>query len=241
MWIVAEFQPVGLFSLRPHNATSSGGKSLLVPTPFSVKMALLDVLLTTQGPEAGAQWWPTLRDLEVSLRLPLSVVVNNTFVKILRPKKNGASDDSGTGLLTPMNNTIAFREYVQYNGTFGLALRPPTTGSEDFIAGLLAQVTYLGKRGGFMQLMAPARYLDTLPDAEIWTPLTQETSFYIGGTLQPLDDCGGAMTLDHADIYSGKRLTLGKADGRIIRTIVVPLAIVSSSRSYTLYQQLLPS
>jgi hypothetical protein len=238
MWVVADFQPVGLFSLRPHNATSSGGKSLLVPTPFSLKMALLDVLLTTQGRQAGQAVWATLRDAEIALRLPPTVVVNNTFVKILRPKKSGASDDNGVRLLTPMTNTIAFREYVQYNGAFGVAVRPvnATTPETELLAGLLMQLSYLGKRGGFIQPLAPAQSSERLPEG--WTVLTREGMFPMGGTLQPLDDCGGAMTLDHADIYSGKKLGVGKADGRIIRTIVLPLALVSSSRTYSLYQTL---
>lgn len=238
MWVVADFQPVGLFSLRPYNATSSGGKSLLVPTPFSLKMALLDVLLTTRGRQAGQNAWETLRDAEVSLRLPPTVVVNNTFVKILRPKKSGASDDSGAGLLTPMTNTIAFREYVQYNGSFGVAIRPAsgTPADTELLAGLLAQLSYLGKRGGFIQPLAPAQTIERLP-AE-WAILTREGTFPMEGTLQPLDDSGGAMTLDHADIYSGTKLSVAKADERIIRTIVLPLSLVSSSRTYSLYQTL---
>ena len=42
MWLIAEYQPVSLFSLKNSLATSSGGKSLLVPTPYAFKMALLD-------------------------------------------------------------------------------------------------------------------------------------------------------------------------------------------------------
>ena len=122
MWLTASFRPVGLFSLRPYNATASGGKSLLVPTPFSVKMALLDVLFRLHGRQKAQNLWPAMRDLQVAIRVPEHVVLNHTFVKILRPKKAGASDKQGTGLMTPMGNTVAFREYVYFAGSFGLAL-----------------------------------------------------------------------------------------------------------------------
>ena len=41
MWWITNFEPVTMFSLKAAAATSTGGKSLLLPTPFSFKMALL--------------------------------------------------------------------------------------------------------------------------------------------------------------------------------------------------------
>lgn len=238
MWLTASFRPVGLFSLRPYNATASGGKSLLVPTPFSIKMALLDVLFRLHGRAQAKRLWAVVRDLEVAIRVPESVVLNHTFVKILRPKKAGASDNRGTGLMTPMGNTIAFREYVYFGGSFGLALRGKQL---DEVAKLLPYINYLGKRGGFIQLDGiPVREeaLESSLETEQWTVLTEEGAFVMGGTLQPMDDCGPKMTLAHADIYSGKRLALNKANGRIIRHVVLPLRIEATSRHYTLYRRI---
>ena len=67
MWLVAEYQPVGLFSLKHASATSSGGKSLLVPTPFALKMALLDGACRLWGVSEAEAIWPVLRDLPVGL------------------------------------------------------------------------------------------------------------------------------------------------------------------------------
>jgi len=41
-WLLAEYQPTALFSLKISSATSSVGKTLIVPTPYSIKMALVD-------------------------------------------------------------------------------------------------------------------------------------------------------------------------------------------------------
>jgi hypothetical protein len=49
MWLIADYQPVTLFSLKNSLATSSGGKSLLVPTPCAFKMALLDAACRVWG------------------------------------------------------------------------------------------------------------------------------------------------------------------------------------------------
>lgn len=238
MWQVATFQPVGLFSLRPYNATTSGGKTLLVPSPFAVKMALLDVIFREEGRSAAEQEWNALRSLEIAIRLPQRLVVNHTFVKILRLKKGGASDSSGTGLVTPLGNTIAFREYVGFGGPIEVALGGEGAAS---LALRLARVNYLGKRGGFLQIVAPPRPSATLEavDGRGWTTLTAEAGeIVMGGTLQPLDDCGPKMTLAHADIYSSKRLTVNRDEGRVIRPIVLPVRAISSGRSFTLYEHL---
>lgn len=240
MWTVATYAPVALFSLRSAAATSSGGKTLLCPTPFSLKTALLDALLRTHGHAAGEQWWPTLRELRLQIWLPERLSVINTFTKIVRPKKNGPSDDDGSGLITPLNNTIAYREYVSYGGNISIAAQ--TAAGEalpDTIAMLFTHINYLGKRGGFMQLLHP---LETSGDADMhaeqgWIGLTEEqTSFAAAGTLQMLDDCGPKMTFAHASIYSGKRMTLGKE--RVLRHIVLPYQLTRSSRGFSLYERI---
>ena len=43
------------------------------------------------------------------------------------------------------------------------------------------------------------------------------------------------MTFEHADIYSNKRITLGKE--RILRHIVLPYTLTRSSRSFSLYEE----
>jgi hypothetical protein len=239
MWTLARYSPAALFSLKPAAATSSGGKTLLTPTPFSIKMALLDSALRTQGLEAGRNLWPIIRDLRIQIALPGTIVVINTFTKIVRPKKNGPSDDRGSGLVTPLGSSIAYREYVQYGGTVRLAFQTATGElMPAAIDQLLAQISYLGKRGGFIQLMGPVEEVDDdafLRNAE-WTTLTaDQMAFAAQGTLQMLDDCGPAMTFDQANIYSGKRITLGKE--RVLRHIVLPYEVRRSSRGYTLYER----
>jgi hypothetical protein len=242
MWIIARYTPVALFSLKPASATSSGGKTLLCPTPFAIKMALLDAALCTLNREQAVALWPDIRDLRVRVALPERLSVINTFTKIVRPKKKGPSDDVGTGLVTPLGSTIAYREYVSFGGTISIAVQT-STGDRlpDALIGLFAHITYWGKRGSFIQLlMLPTAIDDVALSAETgWVTLTQDqTSFVIGGTLQMLDDCGPKMTFDHADVYSDKRIALGKE--RILRHIVLPYQLTRSSRGYSLYERITP-
>jgi hypothetical protein len=237
MWIVAHYTPVALFSLKPASATSSGGKTLISPTPFAIKMALLDAALRTMNHEQAVTLWPMIRNLWIKVKLPEQLSVINTFTKIVRPKKNGPSDDNGAGLMTPLGSTIAYREYVSYGGSIGMAFQ--IIPEPDELSRLLPQINYFGKRGGFMQLQQLPSKVDEheVTDEQGWITLTEDqTSFSFGGTLQMLDDCGPKMTFEHADIYSGKRITLGKE--RILRHVVLPYRLTRSSRGFSLYERI---
>jgi hypothetical protein len=235
MWLIAEYQPVGLFSLKHALATSSGGKSLLVPTPYAIKMALLDAACRLWGVSRAKAIWPTLRDLPVALRPPERVVVTNLFAKILKPRRSPARP--GTQHAGPLGKTIAFREYVWSEGDMGIALELVDKGRVSGLTELLLQINYLGKRGGFVQLLRPPETLDDLPTGLVrLNPTGTQGAFDSRGLLQMLDDCGPKMTFEHADIYSGKRVALGKE--RVLHHVVLPYHLVRSSKSYSLYERI---
>lgn len=226
-WLEATYQPTALFSLKPSWATSSGGKSLLLPTPYAVKMALLDVAIRTAGLETAQAAWPWLRDLAVSARLPEQIVVTNLFARILR-KKRGKGD--------PFQRTIGYREYVHYPGSLTLAFGLDEERHREQLAQWLLQINYLGKRGGFVQLVdGPA----PRPRDTDFIRLTEDPdAIDPEGIIQQLDDCGHRMTFEHADIYSGKSIRSGSATGRVVRHIVLPYRLKRSSKSYTLYERI---
>lgn len=241
MWTIAHYEPTGLFSLRPAMSTASGAQSLLVPTPFAIKMALLDVTIHLYGVEQGAVWWPAIRDLAVALALPEALVVNKTFIKIQRPTrvtKGNAEEvaEAKAAGIYPLGPTIAFREFVQFGGMLGVAVQPNHPSMDVPLARLLAHITYLGKRGGFMQVQAPPTASAELDVT--WTVLTESPQqFAIDGTLQMLDDCGTGLTWQHVNIYSGKAIKLG-GNERVLRSVVLPYALRRSSYRFSLYERI---
>jgi len=234
MWHLAEYHPSTLFSLRPANATTSGGKTLVAPTPFALKMALLDVAIRIHGRTVGERWFPSIRDLTVAVSLPPTLVVINTFVKILRPHKAGPKDTVGTGLAGPMGSTIAYRELVHYGGPLSIALETAAESDLPLLA-LLSHIHYLGKRGGFIQFLGYEQAVTLPADYTILNP-RPNASFRLAGLMQVMDDCGPAMTFAHADIYSGKKLGLNRPDGRLLNPVVLPYRLARSSRAYSLYE-----
>lgn len=236
MWYVAAYHQAALFSLRQSLSTSSGETTLLIPTPFALKMALLDATIRTLGKEQAILLFPPLRDLHIAVRLPEQMVIIKSFLKIVRPKKYGPSDDAGSGLRTPLGSSIANREFVFYSEPFGLAFseKDGKELSHNLIQ-LLTQINYIGKRGSFIQLLSAPQKQEQLNDQ--WTVLTTlQQRFFADGTLQMLDDCGAKLRFEQADVTSGVRLVLGK--DRIQRSIVLPCRQVQYGRGFTLFQRI---
>ncbi len=237
MWTIVSFQPTSFFSLRPANATTSGGKTLVTPTPYAIKMALLDVALRVYGQSQGETWFPYFRDLQIAVCLPKHLTVINTFVKILRPHKSGPKDTFGTGLEGPMGNTIAYRELVHFGGAIRIAAQ--NVGAKEGVPPLprlFSLIHYLGKRGGFMQFTQVEK-TERLPDMFTRLNPGSDEPFSAHGLMQLLDDCGPKMTFAHVDVYSGKNISVGKPNGRILNPVILPYRIIRSSRSYSLYER----
>src|SRR5690348_15663701 len=116
MWIVARYSPVSFFSLRPASATSSGGKTLLIPTPFAIKMALVKTAIGSRGLVEGERLFPFIRDISIHLEPPAEMIVMKSFSKIRRELKDKSNPEKAQRARErkeyPMQPTIAYREYV---------------------------------------------------------------------------------------------------------------------------------
>jgi hypothetical protein len=229
MWHMATYEPVSLISLKLATATSTGGKSVLLPTPYAFKMALLNMIIQDAGLDTGKAIWETLRDAHVAVRGPEWITVNNTFTKILKPMKDKPSLDPETGLTRSMITTIGFREYVQWQREIQIALRVKEN-TEPW-GRWLTQINYIGKRGGFIQTTREPTSVETL-DAGFVNLSEPVVGFDLNGTMQIMDDCAQKLTFDQVDIYSEKRVE------RVFRHVAIPYRLVSSSRGYTLYRRL---
>jgi hypothetical protein len=236
MWITAEYEATALFTLKPATATSSGGKTLLVPTPYTIKMALLDAICRLEGQAAAAVHWEWLGQLMVALRPAEAVVVNNTFTKVLKQRRNPAEEGSQHAGF--FGKSIAYREYAYLDGAFAIALQTDSEEQARQLARWLVNINYLGKRGSFIQLLMLPEVEDTLPDGYI--PIDgQINSFDLRDTLMTqLDDVGEKITFSRVSIYSGEKITLGIH--RVLRHVVLPYRLVASSRGYSYYRRSSP-
>ena len=223
-WLVASYLPTALFSLKDSQATSAAGKSLLVPSPYAIKTALIDVAVNWQGVAFAQAVFGWLKASSVRSSPPQMACVTNAFVKVQRPPKKAEPGN-------PFRPTVAFREYIQFQGELRLAfdfLGWPEP-QQQSLAELLMRLNMLGKRGGFMQWCGQAS-LDAL-DATFVTHTGDPRTTLSGAVMHYLDDYGPKMTWD-------KLSTFDKATpDRVVISALVPYRLVRSSKRSTLYNR----
>jgi hypothetical protein len=258
MWLIAEYEAVSLFSLRPSFTTASGGKTLLAPTPFAIKMAIFDALCRAQSLDVARSHWPAIARLEVALRpaeqavvsnvfqrvrkwrdathivaTAEQAVVSNVFQRVLRPSRSEAkpNDPDFEGFF---QHTIGYREYVHLFGDFAIGLGWEGSDQRDWLRDALLHITYLGKRGGFVQVLNVPAYTEVLP-AEFVSLTRPETNFPLDGTMQVVDDCAPNLSFEKIDVYNPAK-KLSKGD-RTERHVVLPYRLKRSSKSFSWYER----
>ena len=146
-WLLAEFEPTTLFSLKISSATSSVGRTLVVPTPYAIKMALVDAgfRIGLSDNECDALL-KQLVHIEVRISPASEVVVTHTFVKVRQESREGDP-------LHPYNSTIAYRELAYLNTSTTWAFDLVSIDSEiaSLLIELLPHIYYIGKRGSFLR------------------------------------------------------------------------------------------
>ncbi len=236
-WLVAVYRPVSLFSLKHGEATSTGGKSLLIPTPFAVRTALVDAAIRVLGVEEGPVAFEHIRALHLALRPPDRAAVSGLFAKILKPERDPARG-------RPVQSTITFREYVYFQGDLGLAFGGPE-GALDFIEPLLPHVTYLGKRGSFFQLAHRPAVVETdgtPPEGFVLLagrplagtqPAAPPPPRFALGLIQRVDDWGESLTFERLNTFSGASIRMGR--DRVRFDVVIPYQVTLAGRGFTVY------
>jgi hypothetical protein len=219
MWIVADYEPVAAFSLRPSNTTSTGGKSLLVPTPYAIKMALLDRMIRVGGLDYGVARFPLVRDLTIWLGVPRAAAVNPTFQKVLRP--GGA----------PWNETIAQREYVFHAGIMTVAFGLDEGDFAGDLMLILPAINYFGRKGSFMQYVGH----QTQPDApahEGFVDLCREADALGFGFLQLMDNMRPNATFEEVSVFGNPR----SDGGRVSYNVILPYRLAYHGFNHTIYE-----
>ena len=152
-WLVAEYQPTALFSLKVSSATSSVGKTLIVPTPYSIKMALVDAAFRAGlSDKECADLLQSLVGIDVRVTASDAAAVTHTFVKVRQESRDGDP-------LAPYIASIAYREVVHHHGHWLWAfdlIRTDDALAERLVR-LAPHVSYIGKRGSFIQFRGLSR------------------------------------------------------------------------------------
>lgn len=233
MWVLARYKPTGLFSLKSSAATSSGAKTLLVPTMYSVKMALIDAAF--RSGRDGAEFFELLKPLKIRFKPPEHAAVTHGFIKIRREREvKDAKNQQAVELkrTSPFQPTVAYREFCAFEGELTVAIDVGDDAS--WLEELLPLVGYFGKRGSFFQFSG-LDHAETLPGRFTFSLDDPPDEYGLDVIVQPLDDLGERATFDAINTYSTERARFGR--DRVIVQTAIPYSMVSSSRGYTLYRR----
>lgn len=221
MWIISTYEPVAAFGLRPSNTTSSGGKSLICPTPYALKMALLDRMIRCEGFDYGVERFPLVRDMRVQVQVPDRVVVNRTFQKVLRP----------SGKL--WTQTIAQREICFFGGLWRFAFEVSDPAFADALPTILSWVNYFGRRGSFVQFAGAELQPDPPKTGFVDLSATPRNVAPGFGFLQRMDDMRPDATFEDVSVYVPQRAS--SDGGRVSYNVVFPYRLEHHGFNHTVY------
>lgn len=214
MTFSAIFRPTALFSLRDSNSTSSGAKSLFLPSPYAIKMAFLSQAISLGGEDFNnrTDLFNIIRDAKISYRINGNYCKNNCFVKIQKQRDK-----------EPFKPTVSFREYVYIDGDIELIFDVEKVENMDFIKKYLHTINYFGKRGCFFQFI---EYKDNPSEPNV---KEFDSKHLFPGIIQEFDDFNHSVSFENVNNYSEIKTKRDK------HVLILPLTCINSSKSYTSY------
>jgi CRISPR-associated protein Cas5 subtype I-A len=235
MQFSVKYVPTALFSLKDSNSTNSGAKALFLPSPYAIKMAILNQAITAGGElekleQKKSKEFMYVRDAEVNYHIANEsyFCINNSFVKILKQKEDKRTKkakEEGAIFEPGFQNTVSFREYIYLSHPLEIIFKVEKEDAKHYLMKYLHKINYFGKRGCFFQFVG---YNDTPNDPNV---KIYEVGLSTSGILQEYDDFGEKVTFEHVNNYSSKS-TLRK---KLI--MVLPLEKEASSKSFSLYKK----
>lgn len=209
------YKPTALFSLRDSNSTSSGAKSLFLPSPYAIKMAFLSQAISLGGEdfEQKPQLFDIIRDVKIEYYIKGSFCVNNCFVKIQKQRDGN-----------PFISTVSFREYIYMKDELEIIFETNNVEDTDFLKRYLHTINYFGKRGCFFQFI---EYKNIPHEANVKIFDVRDQIF---GVLQEYDDFDESLSFQKVNSYSELATKRKKS------ILVLPLVKQRASKSYTSYK-----
>lgn len=219
----AIYQPTSLFSLKDSNSTNSAAKSLFLPSPYAIKMAILNQAIICGGDlekleSKNSKEFGFIRDCKIGYYLEegSNFCATNSFVKILKPKRNGEG----------FMQTVTFREYVYLSHPLEITFEVESKIEKLYLQRYLHRINYFGKRGCFFQFL---KYSDHPNNTNV---KSLEINNFTEGILQKFDDFSPNAIFENVSNFSNK------SSKRVSNIKIIPVGRISSSKAYTHYQLL---
>lgn len=218
------YKPTTLFSLKDSNSTNSGAKSLFLPSPYSIKMAIINQAILIGGEDfyKNNTNFQIIKNAKIEYFIKGNVCVNNCFVKIQKQKENKTgSSDFEAGILS----TVSFREYIYLSDNLEVIFNVADELHKKYLTKYLHKINYFGKRGCFFQFV---EYIESPSEPNVKSFDAKDFSSF--GILQKYDDFDTKTKFENVDSYNGSNAKRNEL------ILTLPYKKISSSKSYTNYK-----
>ncbi len=229
-WLIAEFEATSLFSLKLSLATSSVGRTLVIPTPYAIKMSLVDAAFRAGLSDTNCA--SMVRDLvrvEVRIAPPPTAIVTHTVIKV---RQESRDPNSGS----PYNSTVAYRDiaYIDGSTTWAFDLAGGSGALAIRLIELLPFISYIGKRGSFIRFIRAYRAVNL--GFEFTQPIVRQGSWNPPRRAHVvlLDDFAPDADLETLSSFTRTRPKRNQ-HRRFVETIV-PIGIVNIGPGFTEYR-----
>lgn len=234
MWLKIRYKPTTLFSLKDSRATSMGGKSLIAPSPYSIKMAIINSfiqLYSVKELESNFNW---IKNLEIKIKLPDNIVINNCFIRIQKLKRNDSKKEDDDSIF---QSTVAFREYIYFGDYMELAFKVDNLLKESVekLKKVLLHINYFGKRGCFFQpiINNNGDFFEQSQELGDGFGIELAQTRYLTSTICQMDDFGPKVkSFDNVNNYSKT------STDRLSISYCFPYELSSSSKSYYYFRKI---
>lgn len=227
MWLETVFRPTTLFSLKQSQATSSGAKTLLTPSPYAVKMALLNAIITYDSLQLAMGKFSLIRALDIRFSLPEKLVVNNCFLKI---QKEPHSETKKKHPEINFQPTVGFREYVYLAGDMKTAVTIQNKKTKDFLKQWFPRINYFGKKGCFFQFI---KFIESVNIGKEYSRLLDDKiTNLVPGLITIMDDFDETLSFDNVNTYNRTKTK------RKERYYLLPFKIETANRNFTLLSKI---
>jgi len=215
----AFFKPTSLFSLKDSNSTNSGAKSLFLPSPYAVKMAILNQAITAGNQlellsVKKSKEFEYISKTKITFNIYGGFCVNNSFIKIQKAKR----EDVG------FQSTVSFREFIHIPNEIEIIFETESEEAKQYLMKYIYKINYFGKRASFFQFL---KYEDNPKKSNV-----KEFDAYnfSTGIIQQYDDFPVNATFEKVDNYNDKTIKREK------KAYIIPVKSNNSSKSYSSYK-----
>lgn len=225
MWIRASFYFPALFSYRIPNISPSYALASIIPSPSSVKLALVDAAIKFSGSvNYGVEIFNLIKTVKIEIEPPDKVSVLKFFIKRLKPSKTKS---------VGFEESFGIREYCHFIGLLKIYFEIPDRQSE--IIELLQRLRRLGTSDSLLN--CEAALIEAEPDLSVTCKLLNEIkpeSLNLKGRpVVTLNELRGDAEFIQVNAFAGGR----KGNPFVSKTFILPLIEKKKGENFVLYEK----